>query len=155
MVLTDEEHLDGEGSGASATMQRHQLVEDLERRTASGGASQRADLAGRVDAHDPPLCGERMHDAKPMLVQQRVELSAKGAEAARLHLDELAVSTNEIDHEPAQRNLEPITRPRKDRLDRCVQRTFTDHADPGPPPQAKAASGEHDGDRPALGGRIG
>jgi hypothetical protein len=131
MILTDEEDLDRQVRVRQQRWKRHELVEDLERRTAAGGASQRADLTARVDAHDPSFCGDWMHDAKSMLVQQRVELSAKGTEAARLHLDELSIGTKQIDHKPAERNLEPVTRRRKDRLDRRVQRTFTDHADPG------------------------
>ena len=87
-----------------------------------------------------------MHNAKSMLVEQRVELSAKGGEEARLHLDELAIGTNEIDHKAAKRNLEAITRPCKDRLNRRVQRTLTDHADPGHPLPAKDAPGEPGGD---------
>ncbi len=97
-----------------------------------------------VDADDPPLGRHRMDDAEPMLVEQRVELGAKGRERARLHLDELAVGADEIDHEPAEGDLEPITRTRHELLDRGVQRALAQHPD-----------ARHAGDRSRRRGRIG
>lgn len=77
-----------------------------------------------VEAHDPTFSRQRVHDAKPVLVKQRVKLRAQGAKAARLHFDELAIGTNQIDHEPADRHLQPVTRLRQYRLDRSLQRPF-------------------------------
>ena len=88
------------------------------------------DLAVPVDADDPALRRDGMHDTKTMLIKQRIELSAQSAEPAGLHLDEFAISTNEMDHEPAKRRLNAIARSRKEGLDRRVQRTFPDHPDP-------------------------
>ncbi|HEY3944558.1 MAG TPA: hypothetical protein VGL78_04970 [Solirubrobacteraceae bacterium] len=63
-----------------------------------------------VEARDPTFSRHRVHDAKPVLVKQRVELRAQGSKAARLHLDELAIRTNQIDHEPVERHLQPVAR---------------------------------------------
>ena len=70
-----------------------------------------------------------MHDPKTVLVKQRVELGPQWAKAAGLYLDELSVSTDEVDHEPADRHLHPVTRRRQHRLDCGVQRAFAEHAD--------------------------
>jgi hypothetical protein len=45
-----------------------------------------------IDAHDPTLGRYRVHDPNTVLVKQRIKLRAQRAEAARLHLDQLAVA---------------------------------------------------------------
>ena len=59
----------------------------------------------------------------------RVELPAERAEAPCLHLDQLTVRADEVDHEPPDWHLQAVTRSRQSLLDRGVQRTFTHHAD--------------------------
>jgi hypothetical protein len=53
---------------------------------------------------------------------------AECAEAFRLHLDELAVRADQVDHERSDRHLEAAAGLRKQRLDRGVKRAFTHHA---------------------------
>ena len=87
-----------------------------------GRLTGRRSLAVPVEAHDPTFSRHRVHEAKPVLVRRRVELGAQGAKAARLLLDELAIRTNQIDHERVERHLQPVTRLRQYRLDRSMQR---------------------------------
>jgi hypothetical protein len=82
-----------------------------------------------VDPDDPALGRHRVDDPDAVLVEQRVELPAERAEAACLHLDQFAVGTDEVDHEPSHRHLEAVARLRQRRLDRSVQRAFTHHPD--------------------------
>jgi hypothetical protein len=65
------------------------------------------------------------------------------ARGARLHLDELAIRTNQIDHEPVDRHLQPVTRLRQYRLDRSMQRPFAHHPDVRHDAQARRALGTH------------
>ena len=53
-----------------------------------------------------------MHNPKPVLVKQRVQLGAQRAEPPGLHLDELSVSAHDVNHEPADRHLHLVTRGR-------------------------------------------
>ena len=82
-----------------------------------------------IDPDDPALGRDRVDDPDAVLVEQRVELGAERAEAARLHLDQLAVGADEVDHEPSNRHLEAVARLRQHSLDRGVQRAFTHHPD--------------------------
>ena len=61
-----------------------------------------------IGAHDPTLGGNRVDDAKAVLVEERVELAAEGSKSARLHLDELAVGPHDVDHEALDRHLQAI-----------------------------------------------
>ena len=70
-----------------------------------------------------------MHDPDAVLVEQGVELLAERAERARLHLDQLAVGTHEVDHEPPDRDLQAVARLGQQRLHRGVKRTLTHHPD--------------------------
>ncbi len=56
-------------------------------------------LAVLVDAHDPALGRDRVHDPDAVIVQQRVELLPERAEPAGLHLDQLPVRADQVDHE--------------------------------------------------------
>ena len=82
-----------------------------------------------VDPNDPALGRDGVHDPDPVLVEQGVELVAERAEAARLHLDQLAVGTHEVDHEPSHRHLQAVARLGQQRLHRGVKRTLTQHPD--------------------------
>ena len=55
-----------------------------------------------------------------MLVEQRVELGAERSKAAGLHLHQLAVGADDVDHEPADRYLQPVARRGQYRLDRGI-----------------------------------
>lgn len=70
-----------------------------------------------------------MHDPKPVLIEQPVKLRPQRRETARLHLDQLAVRTNQIDHETTDRDLQPVPGARQHRLDRSMQRTLAQHPD--------------------------
>jgi len=70
-----------------------------------------------------------VHDPDPVIVEQRVELPAERTEATRLHLDQLAVGTDEVDDEPAHRHLQAVARLGQQRLDRGVKRTLTQDPD--------------------------
>ena len=78
---------------------------------------------------DSPLGGNGMHDPEAVPVKQRVELGPQWAKAAGLDLHELSVSADQVNHEPADRHLEPVTRRRQQRLDCGVQRALAQHAD--------------------------
>ena len=82
-----------------------------------------------IDPDDPALGRNRVHDPDAVLVEQRVEFLAEGAEACRLHFDQLAVGADEVDHEPSDRHLEAVARLRQRRLHRGVQRALTHHPD--------------------------
>ena len=70
-----------------------------------------------VHTHDSPLGRNRMHDPETVPVKQGVELGPQWAKAAGLDLHELSVSTDQVNHEPADRHLQPVTRRRQHRLD--------------------------------------
>ena len=54
-----------------------------------------------------------------------VELHAERTEATRLHLDQLAVGTDEVDDEPAHRHLQAVARLGQQRLHGRVKWTLT------------------------------
>jgi hypothetical protein len=51
-----------------------------------------------------------VHYPKPVLVKQRVKLGTQGRKTPGLRLDELAIGTNEIDHEATDRHLQAVSR---------------------------------------------
>jgi len=61
-----------------------------------------------IDAHNPTLRRDRVHDPKAILVEERIELWAQRREASGLDLDQLAIGTHKINHKPLNRHLEPI-----------------------------------------------
>ena len=82
-----------------------------------------------VDPNDPSLGRDRVHDPDAVLVKQHVELFAERAEPPRLHLDQLSVSTDEVNHEPSHRHLKAVARFGEQRLNRRVKRALTQHPD--------------------------
>ena len=88
-------------------------------------------LAVLVDAHDPALGRDRVHDPDAVIVQQRVELLAERAEPAGLHLDQLPVRADQVDHEPPHRDLETVARLREQLLHGGMERTLAHHPDIG------------------------
>ena len=86
-------------------------------------------LAVLVDPNDPPLGRDRVHDPHPVFVEQRVELPAERAEPSGLHLDQLTVGTDEVDHESTHRHLDAVARLGQQRLHRGVERTLTHNPD--------------------------
>ncbi len=85
--------------------ERNELVEHVHHTGALRRAAKRDDLAPFIDPHNSPLRRYRVHDPKPVLIKQRIELGTQRRETPRLHLDELAIHTNEIDHEATNRYL--------------------------------------------------
>jgi hypothetical protein len=71
----------------------------------------------------------RSDDPYAVLVEQRVELLTECAEVANLHLDQLAVRTDQVDHEPSHRHLDAVARLRQQRLHGSVERPLTHHPD--------------------------
>ena len=110
MVLTQQQHLDGQVRVREQRRERDELVEHLDGRRALRRPARADDLALLVDADDPPLGRHRVHDPHAVIVQERVELLAQRAEVAGLDLDELAVGADDVDHEPAHRHLEAVAR---------------------------------------------
>ena len=142
VVLVEQQHLDREVGMGQQRREGGELVEHLHHRPALRRAADRHHLALLVDAHDPPLGRDRMHDPDPVLVKQRVELGAQRTETAGLHLHQFPVGADEIDHEPPDRHLEPIARRGQHRLDRSVQRPLAQHTDTRHASQAKGAPGD-------------
>ena len=141
MILAQQENLDREIRVGQQRRESNELVEHVDRRRTLWRPTHRRNLAVLVDAHDPTFSRDRVHDTDTMLVKQRIELPAQGREAARLHLDQLAISTNQVDHEPADRHLKPVTRLRQHRFDRTMQRPFALHPDARHGTQARRARG--------------
>ena len=94
-----------------------------------------------VNTHDSPLGCNRMDDPETVLVEQGVELGAQRPKPAGLDLHELSVSADQVDHEPVDRHLEPVTRRRQHRLDCGVQRALAQHADVRHAPEARGGLG--------------
>jgi hypothetical protein len=82
-----------------------------------------------VHADYAPFGRHRVDDPKPVLIQQRIKLRPQRREATGLHLDQLAICTNQIDHETTDRYLEPVSRACQQGLDGSVQRTLAHHPD--------------------------
>ena len=110
VILARQENLDREIRVGQQRRERNELVEHLDRRRTLRRATNRHDLAVLVDADDPTFSRDRVHDANTMLIKQRIELPAQGREAARLHLDQLAIGTNQVDHELANGTSNPVIR---------------------------------------------
>lgn len=108
---------------------RDQLVEHRRRRRALRRAPGTEHLPVLVDANDPALGRDRVDDPDAVLVEQRVELVGERTETPGLHLDQLAVSTDEVDHEPSHRHLQAVARLGQQSLHRGVKRTLTHHPD--------------------------
>jgi len=81
-----------------------------------------------VDAHDPALCADRVHDRHRVRVEEGIELCLESMEARGLDLDEL-VAADEIDDEAAERDLGPIAGPGVPVLERGMQRSLSELAD--------------------------
>jgi hypothetical protein len=94
-----------------------------------------------IDADDPPLCRDWVHDPNPVLVKQRIELGAERAEAAGLHLNELSIGADDVDHEASDWHLQTVTWLRQHRLERSVERSLADHPDARHVSQARASVG--------------
>ena len=140
VVLGQQQHLNREIGMRQQRREGRQLVKHLHHRPTLPRAADRHHLPLLIHTHDPALERDRMHNPKPVLVKQRVQLGAQRAEPPGLHLDELSVSAHDVNHEPADRHLHLVTRRRQHRLDRRVQRALTQHPDPGHPHRLKEAA---------------
>ena len=129
LILTQQQNLDREVRVGQERRKRDQLVEHRHGRRALRRPADAEHLAVLIDADDPALGRDRVDDPDPVLVEQCVELGSERAEAPCLHLDQLAVGADEVDHEPSDRHLESVARLRERRLDRGVQRALTHHPD--------------------------
>jgi hypothetical protein len=87
------------------------------------------DVAVLIRSDDPAFGRNRVDDPYAVLVEQRVELLTECAEVANLHLDQLAVRTDQVDHEPSHRHLDAVARLRQQRLHGSVERPLTHHPD--------------------------
>ncbi len=81
-----------------------------------------------VYTHDAPLGRDGIDDPESVAVKQGVELGPQWAKGTGLNLYELSVGTHEVNHEPADRDLQPVIRPRQHRLERSVQWALAQHA---------------------------
>ena len=129
VILTQEQHLDREVRVGQQRGERYELVEHRRGGRALRRPADAEHLAVLIDPDDSALGGNRVDDPHAVLVEQRVELLAECGEASRLHLDQLAVGANEVDHEPSYWHLEAVAGLRQRRLYRGVQRALTQHAD--------------------------
>jgi hypothetical protein len=73
-----------------------------------------------VDTHDPTVSRDWVHNPNSMPIEKRIELGTQSAKAARLDFDQLAIRTDQVDHESADGYLQPVPRLRQYRLDRGV-----------------------------------
>ena len=108
---------------------RDQLVEYRHRCRTLRRPARAEYLAVLIDPDDPTLGRDRVHDPHTVLVQQRVELVAERPEASGLDFDQLAVGTEEVDHEPADRRLEAVARLGQQRLYGSMKRALAQHPD--------------------------
>jgi len=129
VILAHEEDLDREIGMGEERGEGHELAEDVDRARPPRRAPGRDDLAVLVGADDPALGGDRVDDADAMPVEQGVELATQGAKSPRLHLDELAVGTHEIDHEAGYRYLQAVAGLGQQSLHRGMQRPFAHDPD--------------------------
>ncbi len=129
VVLPKQQHLDGQMRMRQKRRKRDKPVKHVHHAGPPWRAPNGRNLTIVVDAHNAPLGRYWMDDPKPVPVEQRVKLRPQRRETTRLHLDQLAVRTNQIDHKTTDRQLEPVPRPRQHRLDRSMQRTLAQHPD--------------------------
>ncbi len=142
VVLAQQQHLDREVGMRQQRGERDQPVEHIDRGPALWGPADRENLAVLIDAHDPPLRCDGVHDPHPVLIKQIIELGAQRTEAAGLRLDQLAVGAHDVDHEASDRHLHAVTWLRQHRLERGVQRSFAHHADARHALEARAGTGD-------------
>ena len=129
VFLTQQQHLDREIRVSQQRRERDQLVEHRRRRRPLRRPPGTDHLAVLVDPNNPALGRDRVHDPNAVLVKQRVELGAERTETPRLHLDQLAVGTDEVDHEPPHRHLQTVARLGQQSLHRGVKRPLAHHPD--------------------------
>jgi hypothetical protein len=159
VVLAQQQHLDGEMRMSEKGRERNEPVEHVHDAGPSRRATNRSDLAILVDADNSPFGRHGVHDPKTVLVEQRIELRRQRCETTRLHLDQLAVRTNQIDDETIDRHLQPVTWARQHLLDRSVQRTLAQHPDVRHPhslgvgPAAHVPQALRPSEQPGMSGR--
>ena len=129
VILAKQQHLHGQMRVRQKRRERNKLVEHLDHAAPPWGAANRRDLTMLVDADDATFGCYGIHDSKPMLIEQRIELWPERREAPRLDLDQFAIRPDQVDHETTDWHLEPVPGARQHRLDRSMQRTLAQHTD--------------------------
>lgn len=141
VILAEQQHLNRQVGVGQQRRERGQPVKHVHHRPALGRSADREHLAVLVHAHDAPLGRDGVHDPESVAVKERVKLGAQWTEAAGLDLDELSVSADDVDHEPADRDLQPVIGPSQHRLERSVQWALAQHANDRHAPEARGGIG--------------
>ena len=129
VIFAQQQHLDGQVRVRQERRERHKLVEHLHDTSSLRRSADRGDLAAPIDADNSPFGRDWIDDPKSVRIKQRIELAAQGREAARLHLDQLAIHPHQVDDKTTDRYLEAVPWTRQCRFDRCMQRPLAQHAD--------------------------
>jgi hypothetical protein len=96
---------------------------------AGGGCDPRAAAEPRSSGSGGSAATETRPACRTPPQPSRASASAECAEAARLHLDQLAVRADHVDDEPSHRHLEAIAGLRQQLLHRGMERALTHHPD--------------------------
>ena len=143
VILAQQENLDREVRVGQQGRESNKFVEHSYRRVTLRRLTDRRNLAVLVDAHDPTFTRYRVHQCEAGAGRAAHQALCPKRRAARVHLDELAICANQVDHEPADRRLRADTRSRQYRCHRSMQRPFANHPDAQHGARARRALGIH------------
>jgi hypothetical protein len=103
VILAQQENLDREVRVGQQGRESNKFVEHSNRRVTLRrltDATSRCSSTRTIRRSPATGCT----NGKPVLVEQRIKLVPNAATPARVHLDELVICANQVDHEPADRH---------------------------------------------------